>query len=632
MRNTCLWLVLVVLCCVAGAVGQELSAGRSPTPPPARTSSGLPGVARTLLPASATPSPSATPPLPAATAPTWQVILQPQGPWYVGDRLSMEVIPPDPDGPSSRRVEVFAAGNSLGSAALAKVGIGERLQATLLWAWDTSLLSAGPYTLTFTVDPLGPTWTQTVTLQAAAVLPAAEVQAHWQSASSRCCTFYYISGTAAERDLVTLMDMADAQAEDAARRLGTDFVQPIPIVLSPRLLGHGGFTSQEITLAYLDRNYAGSTTAMVLHHEMIHLLDNRLGGDYRPAMLAEGLAVYLSGGHFKPEVLLPRAAALLEPLPDCRSVMPASPEQAEAWCSLGLYQPLSRLADDFYTAQHEIGYLEAAALIEYMVNTWGWSAFSAFYRDIHWIPGTSPSSAIEAALQAHFYLSLSELETRFQNALRRVRLTAELVNDVSWTVAFYDMVRSYQQILDPSAYFAQAWLPDTRLMRQRQMVADLLRHPQAPENLALETLLAAADRSLRSDDFPGVARYVQAVRQVLADYPVSGTQAFQQSALACAALEIMRIVQADGYQPQVLYLDDNTARVQATRVGAELTELTLFRIGGHWWLGEQARHGQDQIRPLKRSKGGLQYRLNWSKATRPAIRTQPTTSRQPQPT
>ena len=116
-----------------------------------------------------------------------------------------------------------------------------------------------------------------------------------------------------------------------------------------------GLPSSEISVSYLDRNYASNSWELVVHHEMVHAIDGHLGGDFRPTIFVEGLAVYLTGGHYKPEPLMPRAAALL----------PAY---------LNQYIPLKTLADDFYASQHEIGYLEGASLIEYMVKTYGWDA------------------------------------------------------------------------------------------------------------------------------------------------------------------------------------------------------------------------------------------------------------------
>ncbi len=134
-------------------------------------------------------------------------------------------------------------------------------------------------------------------------------------------------------------------------------------MLLPRLLGHGGFASREIAVSYLDRNYMAGDEATILHHEIIHILDSRLGGDLRPSALVEGLAVYLSGGHFKPEPILPRAAALLPAEPGCvawsAGSTPLPPSAPAEGCGIDGYIPLRRLIDNFYFEQHEIGYLEA---------------------------------------------------------------------------------------------------------------------------------------------------------------------------------------------------------------------------------------------------------------------------------
>jgi hypothetical protein len=145
------------------------------------------------------------------------------------------------------------------------------------------------------------------------------------------------------------------------------------------------------------------------------MIDGQLGGDFRPTMFLEGLAVYMAGGHYKSEPLMPRAAALL---PDY----------------LDWYIPLDALSNDFYASQHEIGYLEGASLIEYMVKTYGWEAFSAFYRDIHMSEGQSQSNAIDSALKAHFSISFAELEQDYLSALAARTDNSQWVDDVRLTV------------------------------------------------------------------------------------------------------------------------------------------------------------------------------------------------------
>jgi hypothetical protein len=176
---------------------------------------------------------------------------------------------------------------------------------------------AGGRSLADLHSAIRPSWTETVSLAPQSAAPPPEPGAHWATAESDCCLIYYITGTAGERDLEALLEMADAQAADATQRLGIQLAEPVQVIFLPRVLGHGGFAAQDISISYLDRNYAGSSPQIVLHHEIVHILDHRLGGDLRPSMFVEGLAVYLSGGHFKSEPILPRAAALRPPGADC---------------------------------------------------------------------------------------------------------------------------------------------------------------------------------------------------------------------------------------------------------------------------------------------------------------------------
>jgi hypothetical protein len=365
---------------------------------------------------------------------------------------------------------------TLGPQEFGTSGIAGRVQATFEWAWDTSGLSPGDYIADISIQPGGPVWTETISL-----LPGSAPAGQWASATSTCCSLLYMTGTQAEQDIGKLLSMADEQATDVSHQLGAEFEEPVSIVLLPRVLGHGGFAADEISISYLERNYAGSSPEIVLHHEMVHKLDSQLGGELRPSFFVEGLAVYLSGGHFKKEPLIPRAAALLEQ---------------------GMYLPLTPLTEHFYTFQHETGYLEAGALIEYMLERWGNNAFFAFYRDIHPIEGNkSQAAAINVALLEHFQMTLGELENDFLQYLREQPVEERWEEDVRLSVRYYDTVRRYQQALDPSAYYMTAWLPDNKQMRERNIVADYLRHPVSPENVAIETLLVAVDEQLKAGDY-----------------------------------------------------------------------------------------------------------------------------------
>ena len=418
----------------------------------------------------------------------------PEAGLFVGDQLSLEVIAPPGMELAGSLLEVSLAGQALGSGEFWPYGLAGRNQATLTWFWDTADLDPGHYALTFRVSPEGPAWQEIIFLHPAEALAEEFQGAAWAEARSACCVVHYVTGTAAERDLPTILQTLDRQAELAALRMSLDFIEPIPIVLLPRVLGHGGFTSREIAISYLDRNYANNDLAQVALHEMTHLLDDRLNPHSRPTLLVEGLAVYVSRGHYKPEPLLARSAALL---------------------ALDRYMPLLPLADDFYPSQHEIGYMQAGALVQFLVESYGWRPFFDFYGDVELSGYPSQSAAISAALQRHFGLDFAALEQSFLAELQRRPLPPDLLDDVRLTVAYYDAVRRYQQALDPSAYFLTAWLPDPEQMRQRGIVADYLRHPESPRSIELETRLVEAGQALRQGRFPEAELLVAQVHHLL---------------------------------------------------------------------------------------------------------------------
>lgn len=498
---------------------------------------------------------------------TLSVIFHPDSALYVGDQISLEIIAPTGENLQDSQVEVSVAqpiSHTLKTTKFAHFGLGNRLEANLTWAWNTTELSPGDYTLSFSVQPNGATWTQTVLLQPAEALPLNEVGARWVTDESDCCLVYYITQTASERDISTLLEMLDKQAREISQEMQAEFNAPVSVVFIPRVLGHGGFTTQEIAVTYLDRNYIGDATEMILRHELAHLLDGQLGGDLRPTLLVEGLAVYISGGHFKPELLMPRAAVLVDN---------------------HQYIPFDDLIDDFYNTPHEIGYMEAGALVEFMVETWGWEDFSSFYRDIHPAPDEGRQSvAMDIALQKHFNLSLKALEQRFLEALVSQSISSESKDDVRLTVDYYNTVRRYQQSLDPSAYFLTAWILDGKDMRQRSITADYMRHPSTVNNLVLETMLQAAGDSLRNTNYSEAEHLISAVNLVLDALGRDESISFSGSSLALDYYAIVNTLLARGYQPQHINVNANTAHTWAILTGQQLREFVFVRDGSLWEL------------------------------------------------
>ncbi|HEX2981699.1 MAG TPA: hypothetical protein VHO48_15665 [Anaerolineaceae bacterium] len=447
----------------------------------------LAGAGFTIVRGAPLPAQAVTSPIHSPIVPPFTVRIHPEGPLYVGDQVSFEVFSPGgmqfSEG-ALKSVDVRYSGDersaAIGHADFAKDGDTGEFRAALQWVWNTADLQPGNYRLDFVTSPQQYRWTEEVRLLPRSEMPVRLANAAWITMETPCCVIHTISGSEGERDIEALTQMANEETAAVTESFHTQLDEKIEITFIPRVKGHGGFTSNEIYVSYLDRNYAGSTTRQVLHHEIVHYVDGKLGGDYRPTMFIEGLAVYLSGGHFKPEPLLERALAL--PV-------------------LNEYQPLAELADHFYTNQHEAGYLEASSLIEYMVNTWGWDRFNEFYRGMKAPEDGKASSAIDAGLQEHLGISLAQLEEQFTNYLRENQPADHWVEDVRQTIAYYDTVRRYQQVLDPSAYFRSVWLPDPTDMRKRGIVADYDRRPEAAVNQVIERMLVETDKALRAGDY-----------------------------------------------------------------------------------------------------------------------------------
>ena len=559
----------------------------SPSPkPPTPTATATPAPTATPRPTttpwpSATPRPSATPTATPGPDDLWieysDLRIHPDGDlYYSGDLISFEVSAhhghnwdasavPDVD------VEVWLGAPSEGTLVaqdrLAFYG-GQDAEARMEWAWDTTGLT-GPQVVSVLLDPgdeiqIGDenlennVITRTIGLQPREDLPASWAEAHWVQASSECCVFHYISGTASERDIDGLMEIADEATKYAGARLGEAVDQfTLDVYLIDRILGHGGFADGALIISYLDRLYAGGDMALVFRHEATHVLDRRFA-EVRTTLLAEGLAVHVSGGHFRENTLDERAAALL---------------------ALDRYIPLGELADDFYPSQHEIGYLEAAGFVGYLVDRFGWEPFKAFYSDV--LPNDEGQAAmLDAALQDHFGLTLLQLESDWLAVLESLPVPTVQLENLRLTIDFYDTLRRYQREWDPSAYFLEVWLPPLEEAERLSVTADMMRHPSALVNVTLETMLHATETWIHKGGYQQAEMLMSAINTALDS---AGDLTVDPITAQYAA--IVQATAAAGYEAQQieLSLDNNMANVLATPDhGADIVEFTLGLVAGSW--------------------------------------------------
>lgn len=427
------------------------------------------------------------------------VFIHPSGNLYVGDKISVEVSAP---------LSLFDTTESFQKYSIAiKVGdqpIGTShfipmydARATLAFAWDTGGWAPGVYELTILVKPFDITITKQVELLPADELPQAEAEAELKFTTTDCCTIFYFTGTDAERDLETITQQIQEQYVKVETQFQEPFPEKLTFFLYPRQIGQGGFSG--VYLSYDDEGYIPGDFEVTLHHEISHMADSLHCPYYRPMMLVEGLMVYSSGGHFRAGPSLPRAAALLE---------------------LGEFIPLKTMAkDDFYKLQHEYSYLEAGALVEYLVATYGWEGFDGFYCDIM-MPGpyTKSWKTMDLALQQHFEITLAQLEDNFIAELETYTVSDETRDDVRLTASLFDTMRRYQEMLDPSAYLYTVWVPTIDEINRYDVVADYLRQPEEPINIQVTALLVQARQQWEKSEFDQLEQTLAEITFILDNY------------------------------------------------------------------------------------------------------------------
>jgi hypothetical protein len=542
----------------------SLIATPTPTPTSVRTPTA------TLTPTAA-PTATATPSLNAKRdlyIESSDILIHPDGAIYSGDIVSIEAIVHDGAKMNLRgfAVELYIDSKLITRERASGHGIGQRLEASFEWAWRTTGLG-GAHTIQIVIDsddkikigdedPTNNTASLTVNVQPRSDLPFNELNAKWIRSESECCIFNYIANSPAARDIESIKTRTGDSVAFVESRLGRKRSTKLVFNFIDRVLGHGGFAGDTMTITYMDRDYPAGSFSNVVRHETAHILGRALGKE-RPTIIEEGFATYITGGHFKPEPFAPRVAGLV---------------------ALDRYIPLAQLADNFYPSQHEIGYLESAGLIEYLVNTYGWEKFvtllGAFQQT------RNESTMLDAGLRFTYSKKLSEIESDYL-AYLRTQTDPRWTRDIENTIRYYDTVRLYQKKFDPSAYYLSAWIPDIDRAVRDGITADYQRHPRAPRHIAIETMLIEADRGIDSGDYDLAERILNALTKVLAadgDLTVDS--------LSADYLEIVKQILASGYEPQRITLKDNAAIIIAQRNNATLPliQLQLTRLNGVWAL------------------------------------------------
>lgn len=593
MKTLCYWILLLgLVSCglrstptpsapTATATAIEEVVANVPTAPPSPVPSDTPTVppqptdtSEPTLTATPTMEPSPTP-LPADFAVSAESIrYYPNPTLYEGDIVTFEIVPhvPDDAQPYLLPIELYVDGELLQADHYFASNFSEQRLYRYQWAWDTTDL-VGDHAITVVIDPddeytefdedeTNNRATTIVSVLAAEELPFSMLDMGWEWSEGAYTYLYAIRGTAAHRDLPELTALADEAVLAAAESLGVQLPSNIKldVYLIDRVIGQGGYVSGYLTyvISYLDRHYASNNLYQVLLHETVHVLDNQyITPDGGSGFMGEGLAVWISGGHYKVEDLARRTAALVP---------------------TGLYIPFEQLMDNFYPSQHEIGYLEAGAFLQYLDERYGYAEVEDFLVTAGNVDD-SVYAAVDAATQAHFDIPLDELEEQWLEHLANLSPDPDTdwEADVLTTIRAFDVMRDYQTAYDLTANYLYGWLPPAQEALRLDSTAEFSRRPENPENIALEALLVGAQNALQAGDYVLANQLLDEVEAVLDSGSFADT-------LAQDYLEIVQVSAENGFEPQQITINDDTATVLAHTLtpAGEDHPATQFTLNFSW--------------------------------------------------
>jgi hypothetical protein len=416
-------------------------------------------------------------------------------------------------------------------------------------AFDTSGL-IGPHQLKFSTPKGSINQTYSFEVLPANQRPENEEDAAWLVNETNCCQFHYIENTAAARDIKFISEQFQQASTEVATITGGSMDTKLNVYLIDRIWGNGGFAGGDgLVISYTDRYYGPTIGEKGLEtlarHEMTHVTDlpgpTGDGIDFN----YEGPAVYVAGGHYKPEPLAERAAALYD---------------------LGYSVPVGEYID-----QHELSYLHAAAVLTYIAERYGsdkiWEFLTA---DVD--PKDGQPTPLETAVQRTFGISLNQFNQDFQAWLESKEPGKQL-DDLRLTIQLQDLRRQYQETYTPPPYFI-AWNVADAVGRPEYLPV-LIREADAPANAAAELIIANAQQAIVAGDYERAEQLNQILNKVIT------TGSFEDP-LAKDYLDIVLVLAEAGYDVLSLDIQDDQATAQVTMEPPVVTSLELQKVGGIW--------------------------------------------------
>ena len=383
--------------------------------------------------------------------------------------------------------------------------------------------------------------------------PENEAGAEWMVNEIDCCKLHYISETAAARDIDFIAEHFQQAAEDFETITGATIDPKLDVYIMDRIWGNGGFGGNgELVISYTDRYYGptigGEGLETLARHEFSHAADVGLSltGD-GVLFNYEGMAVYIAGGHYKPEPLAERGAALFD---------------------LGHYVPVTQ-----FIQQHELSYLYSAAMLTYIVETYGIEKMWEFLGSDDNTEDDQPGS-LEAALQVTFGVSVREFDQGFQAWLES-KEPGEQLEDLRLTIELQDLRRQYQDTYSPPPYFLIARAEDA--VARPEYVPVVMREANTAPNMAVELIIAHGQQAIIDGDYDRAESLIGVLRDIV-------TTGKFEAPLAKEYLDIVLAAASEGFEIVNLAIQGDQASARVTAEPPTLINLSFRKIDGIWQI------------------------------------------------
>jgi hypothetical protein len=182
--------------------------------------------------------------------------------------------------------------------------------------------------------------------------------------------------------------------------------------------------------------------------------------------------------------------------------------------------------------------------------------------------------SLEAAIQAVFGNSLTDFDQGYRTWLESKDPGGQL-EDLRLTIELQDLRREYQATYAPAPYFLLTEAANAAARREYLPV--VIREARAPANVAIELIMANAQR----DIVAGAYSEAEALIKVIHDVVSTGNF---EDPLAREYLEVVTTAADAGYEVLVLNLQNGYATAQATNEPPLTTILNLQKVDGVWQI------------------------------------------------